>query len=535
MSYTPTGFNLKFNKWTALLIVIAHSNDAMAQTTANNGTLGLILNQNFWLIVIAVIASIMIAKHFHQSGSITVYENYTDLAYTIGTPLFVWTVSSLLDKTSDNRYATNFFLFYLALHILWIFYTSFRANNSDLTSAVVAILKIFLSTLSLLVMFFTLFAIFGTPDKKNESNVEYRKRMVGIALTSAISAWVLSYIGKGLCREKKFVSPSEYLLAKKPNSNKSTVPFLSITSALCLLGLMGYWLYTPSTLKNSESATVVQIEKREANTNTTADISPQAPSNSNTPAVTDYETGLTQLTEKFDSLQPSEREVLVNQINSFLPKTENINGMDVSNDSIKLSNNLITINQTVNKSSTQARLSFLPEDKRIQLEVIFCAMVFSKNTSNNLKYESVMFSNEGVVLYKIYVDYPKCSTEPLGSKVKNLQKLAKTWELQQQLYSKFTSLSDNEKQQIIEQINSQLPMTLDSGENWVKTSLNKNVIESESIVNNANPNLRQTLLKTICPMYNTGEIAKPIALSQILKSPKGELLQKVILSSSDCN
>ena len=540
MSNDWAGFKLTLKKSAALFLsVITHSNDAMAQTTANNGTLGLILNQNFWLIVIAVIASIIIAKHFHQSGSITVYENYTDLAYTIGTPLFVWTVSSLLDKTSDNRYATNFFLFYLALHILWIFYTSFRANNSDLKSVVVAILKIFLSSLSLLVMFFTLFAIFGTPDKKNESNVEYRKRMVGIALTSVISAWVLSYIGKGLCREKKFVSPSEYLLTKKPKSNDSSHPYLTIASALSILGLMGYLLFSPSVPKHSEPKVEVQTQKHELNLNATSENTPASSVNSNTSAVTDFETGFKQLTEKFDSLQPNEQEQLVKQINSFLPQTENVNGMDVNIDSISLVNNLIITNMILNKSVSQNQLSAFTsaftDDKRSQMEANLCVLYYSKNVSKNPKFEHVAFSKDGVVIFKINIDYPKCTTEPLGSKVRNLRKLADITEVRQHLYSKLESLNDSEKQQIIDQINLQLPVTIDGGGILKKTSLTKNIIESESIVDAADPNFRQYLLKAVCPMYTSGELAKSVVLSQVLKSPNGELLQKVVIGASDCN
>ena len=213
--------------------------------------------------------------------------------------------------------------------------------------------------------------------------------------------------------------------------------------------------------------------------------------------------------------------------------------MDVNIDSISLVNNLIITNMILNKSVSQNQLSAFTatftDDKKSQIEANTCVLYYSKDASKNLKYENVTFSKDGLVLFKINIDYPKCTTEPLGGKVRNLRKLADITEARQHLYSKFESLNDSEKQQIIDQINLQLPVTIDGGGIWRKSSLNKNIIESESTVDAADPNFRQYLLKAVCPMYTSGELAKSVVLSQVLKSPNGELLQKVAIGASDCN
>lgn len=541
MSYEWNCIKFKFKNILALLLGLSmFSSDTFAQTRANNGTLGLLLNENFWLIVIAVIASIMIAKYFHKSGAITVYENYTDLAYTISGPLIVWTVLSLLDKTIDNRYATNIFFVYLALHILWIFYTSFRANNSDIKSVAVAILKIFLSTLSLLVVFFTLFAIFGTPDKKNETAVEYRKRMVGIALTSAISAWVLSYIGKGLCRDKKYVSPSEYILAKKASSSQSGTPYLTITSALCLLALIGYQLFAPSNSKHAMPTEVAQTQSPISNTDTTAtqtNVNINGVNvNVDEKTATGIDADLMQFAEKFDVAQPAEREELIKQMNSSLPqRIVSANGINLTVDSIVLSNNLVTMNIGSNASSSQAQTSRLTDEMKSQVETQICAQYyFTSNTSKNLSYDQLFMSKEGIVVSKFHVDYPKCSTEPMASKVKNQLKVIKFRELQNQLYSKFDNLNGSQREQIITQINQQLPVMLENTLPLTKVTLNNNIFEMEYSSNSTIPTLRETLRNTICPQYTAGEISKSIALSMILKSSNGELIQKTLFSATDC-
>ena len=394
---------------TLLFSFLMFSSQVFAQTNGRqSNTGGFMFNENFWLIVITVIASILIAKYFHQSGVITIYENYTDLAYTIGAPLIVWTVSSLLDKTVGNQYAINISFVYLALHILWIFYASFRANNSDIKSAVVAILKIFLSMLSLLVAFFSFWAIFGSDNKKNETAVEYRKRMVGIALASTISAWVLSYIGKGLCREKKFVTPSEYFMMKKPASLKSGTPYLTITSALSLLALMGYLQFAPLTSKHTEPETAIQAQV--LTNNSTTNVS-QVGQEVTTP--TDYETALTQFAEKFDALQPTEREQLVQQMKKFLPFTFSDNGLNMRVDSISINNNILTFNQTAtNASNSQMRIQ--DEKTLFQVNVAQCVeWYFSGPTSKKLTIDYILSSNEGIVVQKLHYDYQKCSTERL--------------------------------------------------------------------------------------------------------------------------
>ena len=509
---------------TLLFSFLMFSSQVFAQTNGRqSNTSGFMFNENFWLIVIIVIASILIAKYFHQSGVITIYENYTDLAYTIGAPLIVWTVSSLIDKTVGNRHAINIFFIYLALHILWVFYASFRANNSDAKSVVVAILKIFLSVLSLLVAFFSFLAIFGSDNKKNETAVEYHKRMVGIALASTISAWVLSYIGKGLCRDKKWVSPSEYLMTKKSTPNFAT-PYLTIATVFCLLSAMGYLVFVTYTSQPSMTTTVIQSTKP-------IDNKPITQSN-NDNGVIDIDTALTQFSEKFDELQPIEREQIVKQMNHSLPQTFSANGLDTQADSIVLNNDLIIVNVRTNASNSRIRI----DNKAIdEYEILGCRQYyFTGGGSKNLAHDFVFSSEEGIVLFKLHFDYQKCSTQPILDKVLNLSKLIKFGELQSQLLSNFEQLSESERQQIITQLNQQLPLVLSDVETVTKMTLNANVFESESVAQNTNPELRATLANSFCPQYASGEISKSLVFSTVLKNTNGDLTQKVAISASDC-
>ena len=122
----------------------------------------------------------------------------------------------------------------------------------------------------------------------------------------------------------------------------------------------------------------------------------------------------------------------------------------------------------------------------------------------------------------------------IASRVKTQLKIAKYEDLQTQLYSKFDSLSESERQQIVAQMNQQVPLEASDIETVTKFALNQNIFEIESTVDKPEPKLRETLLEMNCPEYSKGNISKSLGLSKVLTNANGDLIQKISISSSDC-